>query len=90
MYEVEDNQQKFITILGALSFTARAVIFGLIGYFFITAAIDSNPSEVVGLDGALLTLAQSYYGKVLLFVASVGLISHGALSLYEAKYRRIC
>ncbi|MBA4123957.1 MAG: DUF1206 domain-containing protein [Acidobacteria bacterium] len=43
-----------------------------------------------GLDGALLTLAQSYYGKVLLFIASIGLIAQGVLSLYEAHYRRIC
>jgi len=90
MYELLANGQKIITVLGALSFTARAVIFGLIGYFFIMAAIESNPNEAVGLDGALLTLAQSYYGKVLLFIASIGLLAHGVLSLYEAHYRRIC
>ena len=88
--ELEGRKQKIITILGALSFTARAVIFGLMGYFFIRAAIDSNPNEAMGIDGALSILASSYYGKILLFIAATGVICHGILSLYEARYRRIC
>ncbi len=88
--ELGGTKRHIVGVLGALSFTARAVIFGLIGYFFIMAAIESNPNDAVGLDGALMTLAQSYYGKVLLFIASIGLIAHGVLSLYEAHYRRIC
>ena len=87
--ELEGGNQKIVTILGALSFTARAVIFGLIGYFFILAAVDSNPNEAAGIDGALMTLAQTYYGKILLFIAAVGLISNGILAFYEARYRRI-
>lgn len=90
LWEIEDNQLKFITVLGALSFTARALIFALIGYFFITAAIYYNPNEAIGLDGALRTLAQSYFGKILLFVTAAGLVCYGVLSLYEARYRRIC
>ena len=90
LYEVERPDRKFITLLGVLSFTARALIFILIGYFFIMAAIEYNPNEAVGLDGALKTLAQSYYGKSLLFITATGLTCHGILSLYEARYRRLC
>ena len=88
--ELEGGKRKVITILGALTFTARAVIFGLMGYFFITAAIEADPNAAMSIDGALLTLGQSYYGKVLLFIAATGVICHGILSLYEARYRRIC
>jgi hypothetical protein len=88
--ELEGGRRRIVTMLGALSFTSRAVIFGLIGYFFIMAAIESNPNTATGIDGALLTLGQSYYGKILLFIAATGLICHGILSLYEARYRRIC
>lgn len=87
--KIEGGKQKIITVLGALSFTSRAVIFGLIGYFFISAALESNPNEAAGLDGALKTLAQSYYGKIFLFIAAVGLIANGIMALYEARYRRI-
>jgi len=88
--EMQGGKRKVVTVLGALSFTARAVIFGLMGYFFITAAIESDPNAAMGIDGALRTLGQSSYGKILLFVAATGVICHGVLSLYEARYRRIC
>jgi hypothetical protein len=90
LWEIEGNHLKFITILGALSFTARALILAMMGYFFITAAIYYDPNEAVGIDGALLTLSQSYFGKILLFITAVGVVCHGILAFYEAKYRRIC
>lgn len=90
LYKLDENKLRFISILGFVSFLTRGLIFGLMGYFFIVAAIDSNPNEAVGIDGALLTLSQSYFGKTLLFAAAVGLVCHGVLSLYEARYRRIC
>lgn len=90
LYELTGNKRRIVGVLGALGFTARAVIYGLMGYFFIVAAICSDANEAVGIDGALMTLANTYYGKTLLFIAAVGLICHGVLSLYEARYRRIC
>ncbi len=89
-YKLEGNSRNIITVLGFLSFLARALIFGLIGWFFISAAIQANPNEAIGIDGALRTLGGSYYGKALLFFTSAGLICFGVLSLYEAKYRRLC
>jgi len=88
--ELKGINRVFFVTLGFFSFLARGLIFGLIGYFFVMAAIDSNPNEAVGIDGALLTLAQSYFGKTVLFVTAAGLVCHGVLSLYEARYRRIC
>lgn len=79
-----------ISVLGFFSFLARGLLFGLIGYFFVVAAVYYDANEAVGLDGALLTLAQSRFGKTLLFVAAAGLVCHGVLSLFEARYRRIC
>lgn len=89
-WEIKGWHGKFITFLGVLSFTARAVILVLMGWFFISAAIDYNPNEAAGIDGALLALAQTAYGEILLFVTAFGLICHGILAFYEAKYRRIC
>lgn len=88
--ELTGAKRKVVTVLGALSFTARAVIFGLMGYFFIRAAIEADPNTALGIDGALRVLAGSSYGKILLFIAATGVICHGILSIYEARYRRIC
>lgn len=89
-WAIKGWQGIFITVLGVLSFTARAIILVLMGWFFIAAAIDYNPNEAIGIDGALRTLAVTTYGEILLFVIAVGLICHGILAFYEAKYRRIC
>jgi hypothetical protein len=90
LFSAADKHRRIITVLGVLSFTARALLLGLVGYFFMSAAISHNPNDAAGLDGALAALAQTYYGKTLLFVTATGLICHGVLSLYEARYRRIC
>jgi hypothetical protein len=90
LFTLGKTQQQLINFLGVLSFTARAIIFCLVGYFFISAAIHYNADEVIGIDGALAILAQTYYGKTILFITAAGLVCHGLLSLYEARFRRIC
>ena len=89
MWEIAENHRKFIDVLGYLSFTARALILGLIGYFFVSAAITRDQSEVSGIDGALLLLSQNMFGKALLFITAIGLVGYGILALYEARYRRV-
>ena len=86
---LSDNQLRVINWLGVFSFTARALILILMGYFFISAAFYYNPNEAAGIDRALAVLAQRNYGKIILFVTAAGLICHGVLSLYEAKFRRV-
>ena len=90
LFTLGKGQMRLINILGVLSFTARAIIFCLVGYFFISAAINYNADEVIGIDGALAILARTYYGKTILFITAAGLVCHGVLSLYEARFRRIC
>ena len=90
LFALGKSQLRLINVLGILGFTARALIFCLVGYFFISAAINYNADEVIGIDGALAILAQTYYGKTILFITAAGLVCHGVLSLYEARFRRIC
>lgn len=75
--------------LGALGHAARAVVFLLVGYGLIRAAIDYRPSEAGGLDGALRELAHASYGPVLLGIAAAGLIAFALYSMADARYRKI-
>jgi hypothetical protein len=68
---------------------ARAVIFGLIGYGLIKAAIDYNPKEAIGLDGALRQLADSSYGPALLGLVAAGLAGFAIYSMADARYRKV-
>jgi hypothetical protein len=90
LWEISRPHLAFIMVLGVLSFTARSVVLVMLGYFFVSAAIWDGASGSIGLDAALLTLAQSDYGRFFLFAVAAGLFAHGVLAFYEAKYRRIC
>ena len=77
------------TKVGIFGHLARMVVFVLIGYFLLKAAIDYNPDAAITLDGALAKLAHASYGPVLLGVVAAGLISFGLYSLADARYRKV-
>jgi hypothetical protein len=81
--------ERAFTVLGVFGHIARAVVFALIGYGLIKAAIDYDPQKAVGLDGALRKLADASYGPVLLGVVAAGLIGFAAYSLADARYRKV-
>ena len=77
------------TALGVFGYLARAVVFALIAYGVIKAAVDYTPHSAIGLDGALAKLAHSSYGPALLGVVAAGLAGFALFSLVEARYRKI-
>jgi hypothetical protein len=74
---------------GTVGHVARAVVFGLIGVFVIKAALDYDPKEAIGLDGALQKLASAAYGPYLLGVTAAGLLAYGLYCLVDARYRDV-
>jgi hypothetical protein len=87
--EMNEGVERTFTGLGIFGHLARMVVFTLIGYFFIRAAIDYNPDKAVSLDGALAALGQASYGPVLLGAVAAGLIGFAAYSIADARYRRV-
>jgi len=87
--EMSQSVKSGFTKLGIFGHLARMVVFVLIGYFLVKAAIDYNPSAAITLDGALGKLAHASYGPVLLGVVAAGLIGFGLYSLADARYRKI-
>ncbi len=75
--------------IGVVGLTARMVVFLLIGAFLVKAALDYNPKDAVGLDGALQRLAEQSYGHVLLGIVALGLVAYGAFCFVDARFRRI-
>jgi hypothetical protein len=74
---------------GTFGHVARGVVFGLIGVFVIKAALEYDPKEAIGLDGALQKLASAAYGPYLLGVTAAGLIAYGLYCLVDARYRDV-
>lgn len=87
--EMSPSVRKGYTALGVFGHVARGVIFALVGYGLIRAAIDYDPQQAVGLDGALRQLADSSYGPALLGVVAAGLAGFAVYSIVDARYRRV-
>jgi len=81
--------KKWGAWIGTIGHIARAVVFVLIGLFITKAAIDYDPKEAIGLDGALQKLAQQSYGSWLLGITAAGLIAYGVYCLFDAWYRDV-
>jgi hypothetical protein len=72
---------------GMVGHCARFVVFALIGVFALKAAVDYNPQDAVGLDGALQKLAHESYGEVLLGLTAAGLLAYALYCFVDARYR---
>jgi hypothetical protein len=86
--QMSQNVRRAFTVAGVVGLLARAVAFALIGVFVLKAAIDYNPHDAVGLDGALGRLSTTV-GRTSLIVVACGLIAFGVYSLADARYRKI-
>jgi hypothetical protein len=86
---MSEKTEKVFTAMGVFGHLARMVIFALMGYFLIKAALDYNPDAAVGVDGALAKLADSAFGPVVLGLVAVGLLGFGLYSFMDARYRRV-
>ena len=87
--QMSEKTEKAFTALGVAGHLARMVIFVLIGYFLLKAAIDFDPDKAVSVDGALAAVAKASYGKVLLGIVAAGMVAFGAYSVADARYRRV-
>lgn len=75
--------------LGVFGHLARAVVFALVGYGLLKAAIDYDARKAIGLDGALRELAASSLGPLALGAVAAGLIGFALYCIADARYRKI-
>lgn len=88
LYDLDAHARKWVRPLGRVGTVARGVVFFIIGLFLILAAYYSNPTEAVGMDGALIKLARLPFGPWLLGLVAAGLIAFGLYSLAGAIWVR--
>jgi hypothetical protein len=83
------EERRAFMLLGRIGISARAIVFGLVGYFVLRAAIDFDPHKAVGVDGALARVHQEPLGPWLLGLVAVGLLAFAGFSFAESRYRRL-
>lgn len=75
--------------LGQVGYVARGAVFAFVGVLVVEAALDHDPGKAGGLDVALHRVASAPHGVLLLSAAAAGLVSFGAYSCAEVRYRRL-
>ena len=86
---MSQTEETWATRVGRLGFAARGVVYAMIGWFLIQAALQSNPSQAGGLGQAFRSLESASYGPWLLAIVALGFIAYGIFALVLARYRRI-
>lgn len=83
------KEEKAFRRVGRVGLAARGVVFPVIGYFLLRAAVEANAAlaEGASVGGALDAIAAS--GALPLALVSAGLIAYGVLQLFFARYRNV-
>jgi hypothetical protein len=75
--------------LGVVGLIGRTLMFGTVGGFILTAAVQNDPNDGQGVDGAVRQLAQSGAGTAYLWVLAVLLAIFALYLFVEMRYRRV-
>lgn len=87
--EMSAAVRTWSTRLGVAAYATKGVVFVLVGWFLVQAAITYDASAARGLDGTLRAVAGAAWGKALLIAIAVGLAAYGLFCEVEARYRRV-
>jgi len=83
-HRVKDTLRK----AGYVGYIARGIVIGIIGYFFLQAAIEANPNEAGGTQQAFDFIQSSTaWGTILLGIIAIGLACYGVFMFVKARYR---
>lgn len=88
-HEMDARVRRWAVRSGVVGHAARGVVFAGVGFFLAKAAIEYDPEEAVGIDGALAKLADRTFGTWLLALVAAGLVAYAVFCLVEARYRRV-
>lgn len=83
---LDADTPSFVEYLGRAGYAARAVVFLVIGWFTVQAALAEQGSEVRGVGGAIASLRDTSW---LFTLVAVGFLLFGLFSLCMARYRTI-
>ena len=84
----DEKKRKTIKNTGNLGLIARGIIFGILAYIFIKAAIESNTSDMKGTTDAFSFLQESDYGSWLMGLVAAGFICYSIYVFFLARYRK--
>lgn len=86
--KIDTRAKEILVRSGIVGYIARAIVWLIIGYFLLQAALQGDSSEAGDTDTALNYL-EYQYGSLTLAVVGLGLVSHGIFQFVRARYQPI-
>src|SRR5919197_1205064 len=86
--QMSPREVRGVTTLGRIGFLSLSVVFAIIGWFLVKAAVQFDPHDAVSIGGALAHLTRLDYGKALFALVAAGLFAYGLFGLVQARYHR--
>lgn len=87
--DLTKNPGTLATSVGTIGYPAKGIVLGLVGIFFVVAAVQQDPKEATGLDGALKSLKEQAFGPYLLTAVALGIVAFGLYCFVRARYARL-
>ena len=84
--EMSKKERATFMRAGRVGYAARGIVLGILGYFLIQAALQSDASEAQGTEGAFNFLSTTG-GPYLMAVVAIGLACYGVFMFFKSKYR---
>ena len=86
--KIDTRAKEILIRSGQIGYVARAVVWLIVGYFLLQAALQADSSEAGDSDSALNFL-EYQYGTLTLATVSLGLVCYGIFQFARAKYQPI-
>ena len=83
---VPGSLERPVRVLGVVGWLGRALVWALVGWFLLRAAVRHDPNEPIGLDETLHRLADESYGPALLWTAFAGMLAYALLCAATAAW----
>lgn len=86
---IHSEAHKWVATAGVAGYSARGIVWLIIGWMFLKAALSANPGEAGGNEAAFGWLQNTTYGSLLLALVAAGLVCYGLFTMLRAKYQHI-
>ena len=82
--------RRAVDVTGVAGFTAKGISLAVLGVLLTLAAVNADPEQSTGLDGALHTLRDQPFGVVALAAVGIGLMLYGLyIGIIRARFAKL-
>jgi len=87
--QIKSEWKDTLIRAGKIGYPARGIVWGIIGYLLLKAALNANAQEAGGTESAFQFLENSTFGSILLGAVALGLICYGIFMFVRGRYETI-